>query len=94
LESFDITIAEENGAALSSAQIIFKLAGSDTTSLTLASGSGLTLESTTAGAWNITIDQINAITLTAGTYYYNLQTVDAGGLKKFYVAGTWTIKNA
>jgi hypothetical protein len=93
LESFDITIAEENGSALSSAEIVFKAGGSDTASLTLTSGDGLTLTDTTAGAWTITVDQISAITLTAGIYYYNLKTVDAGGLVKFYLAGTWEIKN-
>jgi hypothetical protein len=93
LESFDITIAEENGSALSSAQMAFKAGGSDTASLTLENGSGLTLTTTTAGGWVITVDQINAITLTAGIYYYNLKTVDAGGLTKFYLAGTWEIKN-
>jgi hypothetical protein len=93
LESFDISIAEENGVALASAQIIFKAGGSDTASLTLANGSGLTLASTAAGAWTITVDQINAIALAAGNYYYNLKTVDAVGLAKFYLAGTWEIKN-
>jgi hypothetical protein len=92
LESFDITIAEENGAALSAATIVFKLAGSDTASLTLAGGDGLTL-TTTAGAWVIGVDQINTITLVAGTYFYNLKTTDANGLIKFYLAGTWTIVN-
>ena len=93
LESFDITIAEENGVALSSAQIVFKAAASDTASLTLTSGDGLTLTSTDAGDWVITIDQIDTLTLAAGTYFYNLKTTDAASLTKFYVAGTWQIKN-
>lgn len=93
LESFEISIAEESGNALASAQIIFKAGGADTALLTLANGSGLTLTATTAGAWIITVDQINAITLTAGTYYYNLKTVDAASITKFYLAGTWQIKN-
>jgi 2,4-dienoyl-CoA reductase-like NADH-dependent reductase (Old Yellow Enzyme family) len=63
LESFAITIAEENGAALSSAQIVFKAADSDAAALTLSDGSGLTLTSTAAGGWIITIDQINTIIL-------------------------------
>ena len=93
LESFDIAIAEENGAALSAAQIVFKAGGTDAASLTLANSSGLTLTTTTAGAWVITVDQINAITLAPGIYYYHLKTTDAGGLVKFYLAGTWEIKN-
>jgi len=93
LESFDITIAEENGVALSSAEIVFKIADSDTAALTLSSGDGLTLTDTTAGNWVITIDQIDTISLSPGVYAYNLKTVDAGGLRKFYLAGTWLIKN-
>lgn len=93
LESFDISIAEENGVALTSAQIIFKAGGSDTASLTLANGSGLTLTATTAGAWVVTVDQINVIALAVGTYYYNLKTTDSAGVAKFYLAGTWQIKN-
>jgi len=91
LESFDIAIAEENGAALSSATLTFKIAGSDTAALTLTNGSGLTLTATTAGAWVITIDQIDTITLAAGVYAYNLRTVDANSLKKDYLGGTWQI---
>ena len=93
LESFDLTIAEESGSALSSAQIVFKASDSDTAALTLANGSGLTLTSTTAGAWIITIDQINTITLSPGVYFYNLKTVDVSSRTKFYLAGNWTIKN-
>lgn len=93
LESFNITIAKENGVALSSAEIVFKIADSDTAALTLTSGDGLTLTDTTAGNWVITIDQINIITLSPGVYAYSLKTIDAGGLRKFYLAGTWTIKN-
>jgi hypothetical protein len=93
LESFSITIAEENGAALSSAQIVFKAADSDAAALTLSDGSGLTLTSTAAGGWIITIDQINTISLSPGVYFYNLKTVDENSLAKFYLAGTWIIKN-
>jgi hypothetical protein len=93
LESFDITIAEENGAALSSATLTVKIAGSDTAALTLTGGSGLTL-TTTAGAWVITIDQINTITLTPGVYAYNLATTDANSLTKHHVGGTWQIIDA
>jgi len=90
LESFDIAIAEENGVALSSASIIFK--DSDGVAvLTLTSGDGLTLDDTTAGAWNITIDAISPITLDAGTYYYSLKTTDVSGTIKFYLAGNWKI---
>ena len=92
MESFDIAIAEENGAALSSATITFKIADSDTAALTLTGGSGLTL-TTTAGAWVIGVDQIDTISLAPGVYAYNLKTVDANSLAKFYLGGTWTIIN-
>ena len=94
LESFDFTIAEENGAALTDATIVFKAAGAQTASLTLSVGSGLVLTATTAGAWVITVSQISTISLATGTYYYSLKTTDAAGLVKYYVAGTWQIKDA
>jgi len=90
LESFDIAIAEENGAALSSATLTFKIAGSDTAALTLAGGTGLTL-TTTAGAWVVTIDQINTISLDPGIYHYTLKTTDVNSLAKHYLGGTWQI---
>ena len=93
LESFSFTIAEEAGAALTDAEIIFRAAGAQTASLALGVGTGLTLTATTAGGWVITVDQIDTITLATGTYYYSLRTTDAGSLKKHYVAGTWQIKD-
>lgn len=90
---FNIAIAEEVGVALTSATIEFKLADTDTVALTLTSGSGLTLTATTAGAWIVTVDQINGVTLAPGVYSYNLKTIDASGLPQFYVGGTWTILN-
>jgi len=94
LASFDFDIAEESGTTLASASIAFKLAGSDTASLTLAGGTGLTLTATTASAWTITVDQIDASTLAPGVYAYSLKTTDADELVNYYVGGTWTIKDA
>lgn len=93
LRSFDIAIAVDNSAALSAASIAFKAAGSDTASLTLTNGDGLTLTSTTAGAWVITVDQIDTIGLAKGTYFYSLRTTDADDVVEDFIAGTWTIKN-
>jgi hypothetical protein len=93
LEAFSIAIDDNSGNALVSAEMVFKAGGSDTALLTLSSGDGLTVASTTAGAWVVTVDQINAITLAPGIYYYHLKTVDAASLTEFYVAGTWQIKN-
>jgi hypothetical protein len=93
LESCVITNAEANGVARDDAEIQFKIADSDTAALTLTVGGGLTLAATTAGGWIVTIDQINTIALAPGVYAYNLKTVDVGGLTKFYIAGTGTIKN-
>ena len=94
LESFFFTLAEDDGVALTDAEIVFKAAGSQTASLTLGVGTGLTLTTATAGGWVVTVDQIDAISLTTGTYYYTLKTTDAGNLTKPYVAGTWQIKDA
>ena len=89
--SRDFTIAEESGTTLASASMVFKLAGSDSASLTLSGGSGLTLTATTAGAWVITLDQIDACTLSPGVYFYTLKTTDADGLVNHYLAGTLKI---
>lgn len=92
LRSFTIPIAEENGTTLADAEIVFKLAGTDTAALTLNVDNGkLTLTSMTAGAWVITIEQIDEIALAAGVYYYQLKTVDADNATEFYVGGTWQI---
>ncbi len=91
MESFDITIAEENGVALASAAIIFK-DGDGEVALTLSSGSTLTITDDTAGNWVITVEQIDTITLAAGFYSFVVKTVDAASLTKFYVAGNWEIK--
>ena len=91
--SRDFTIAEESGTTLASASMVFKLAGSDTAALTLTGGDGLTLTATTAGAWVITLDQIDAATLAPGVYFYTLKTTDADGLVNHYLAGTLTVKD-
>lgn len=89
--SRDFTIAEESGTTLASAEMVFKLAGSDSVALTLSGGSGLTLTATTAGAWVITLDQIDSVTLSPGVYFYTLKTTDADGLVNHYLAGTLKI---
>ena len=91
--SRDFTIAEESGTTLASASMVFKLAGTDTAALTLTGGSGLTLTATAAGAWVITLDQIDAATLAPGVYFYSLKTTDADGLANHYLAGTLTVKD-
>lgn len=91
--SRDFEIAEESGTTLASASMVFKLSGTDTAALTLTSGSGLTLTSTAAGAWTITLDQIDATTLDPGIYFYTLQTTDADGFVASYLAGTLTVKD-
>lgn len=91
LLSRDFTIAEESGTTLASASMVFKLSGTDTAALTLSGGSGLTLTSTTAGAWVITLDQIDSVSLAAGVYFYTLKTTDADGLVNFYLSGTLQI---
>lgn len=93
LLSFDISIAIENSGTLAAAEIVFKAAGSDTASLTINDTSGLTLTDTTAGAYVVTVEQIDTIALTAGTYYYTMKLTESGGAKHHPLAGTWPIKN-
>lgn len=93
IESREFTIAEENSAALASATIVFKLAGSDTAALTLNSGDELTLDSVASGNWVITLEQDTAHGLAAGVYAYNLTTVDADGFPMIYFCGTMEVKN-
>ena len=91
--SREFTIAEESGTTLSTAVMEFKLSGTDSVALSLSGGSGLTLSSTSAGNWVISLDQINSVSLSPGVYYYTLKTTDADGLVNHYLAGTITIKD-
>ena len=91
--SRDFEIAEASGTTLADAEIEFRVAGSETVALTLSVGDGLTLTSTTAGAWVITVEQIAPVTLSPGVYSYNLKTTDADDMPQFYIGGTLTILN-
>jgi len=91
--SRDFTIAEESGAALDSAVMDFKLSGTDSVALSLSGGSGLTISSTSAGNWVISLDQIDSVSLAPGVYFYTLKTTDADGLVNHYLAGTLQIKD-
>ena len=93
IESREFTISIENSPVLSSAEIEFKLAGSDTVALSLNSGDELTLTSTASENWVITLEQVNAHGLAAGVYAYNFKTVDATGFPRTPLAGTLTIRN-
>lgn len=87
-ESRNITIQEENGSALASARLVFEKGGSATKTLT--SASGLTLTSTAAGNWIITIDAW-AVSIAVGTHFWDLETTDADGVVKHYMGGTMNV---
>ena len=80
--------------ALTSVAMSVYLAGSSSPALTLSNGSGITITDATAGSWAFTIDEMSPATteaMTAGIYFYDLQTVDAAGTKKTRLAGSWHI---
>lgn len=64
--------------------------------LTLDSAtSGITINASTAGAWNFTVGPITAAqteALTAGLFAYDLETTDTAGSVRTEFNGTWRIK--
>lgn len=86
--SRDLTIAEESGTTLASARLVFEKGG--TATKTLTSSSGLTLTSTAAGNWIITIDEWD-VDIAAGTHVYDLETTDADGVVRHYMGGTFRV---
>lgn len=82
------TSADED---LSAVAIEFRLAGSSTAALNLSNGSGITINTATAGAWDFTIDEMTAVSLAAGTYSYDIQTTGSGGTVTTEFKGTWRI---
>jgi hypothetical protein len=87
-ESRNITIQEENGSALSSARLVFEKGGAATKTLT--SVSGLTLTSTAAGNWVITINAWT-VDIAIGTHFWDLETTDAAGVVKHYLGGIFPV---
>jgi hypothetical protein len=87
-EARDITIQEDNGSALSSARLVFERNG--TATKTLTSASGLTLTSTAAGNWIITINAW-AVDIAVGTHFWDLETTDANGVVKHYLGGVFRV---
>jgi hypothetical protein len=80
--------------ALSSVAMSVYIAGGTSPALTLSNGSGITITDATAGSWAFTIDEMTPATteaLTAGIYFYDIQTVDSAGVKKTRLAGSWAI---
>ncbi|HEY9816469.1 MAG TPA: hypothetical protein V6D20_11830 [Candidatus Obscuribacterales bacterium] len=80
---------------LSRVEVIIEPYGSDTASLTLDSNAtGVTLTTTTAGAWDYTIDAIASAstdTLTPGYYTVTHRVTDTAGTVTTVSKGTWRI---
>lgn len=56
--------------------------------------SGITITTTTAGAWDFTIDEISAATMETmpvGEHLYDMKVTDAGGIVSYDFYGTWEI---
>lgn len=82
----------EYAAALSSARFQFQdVDGNVDLTLSSSVSGEVTLNTTTADAWSITVEP-RALSLTPGTYTYGLATVDADGIEKVRMAGTIQIK--
>lgn len=91
-----INITESSSdTALSRIRVKIKLADTATAALTLDSdGSGVTLNGTGAAAWDFTIGPISATdtaSLTAGTYSYDIESTDAGGVVRTEFKGSWVV---
>ena len=83
--------ATEYAATLASARFqIQDEDGNAALTLTSATAGQVTLNTTTAGAWDITVEP-RTLTLDAGSYSYALETTDADGVIKPQMAGTLTI---
>ena len=60
-----------------------------------SSTSGITINNSTAGSWNFTIDAISSSTteaLAAGLYAYDLETTDSSGYVRTEFEGVWEIR--
>ncbi len=78
-------------ADLASVGLEVRASGSTTASLNLSSGSGITIQVATAGAWSVDIDRIEELTLMGGIYSFDMDFVDVNGDRRTYVAGCWHI---
>jgi hypothetical protein len=77
-------------STLSRVRIKFKPCGSTTASLTLDSATGgITI--TSAENWTYTINRIAAVSLTAGVYSHDMETIAADGTITTETNGTWEI---
>lgn len=91
---FEIEIEEDGGQAdLESVVMEFKTEPdlSGTAVLTLSNGSGLTIISASP-PWRVGIDDIEAISLAAETYYFDVKFTDSTSMTEPLLAGAWTIK--
>lgn len=77
--------------ALSAVRLKIRASGSSTPVLSLSGGSGITITTTTAGAWDFTIDAIDTSTLDAGIYAYDIETTDSEGTVRTELQGIWQI---
>ena len=88
--SRSLTIQEASGTTLVSAELIFTAGGATASALTKSSGSGLTLTSTEAGNWIVTIEQFD-VALAEDVYSYELWTVDSANRRWCYLAGNMKV---
>lgn len=90
-------VFSDSSADTDLSRVRVKICDSDgTTQVSLdSSASGITINTSTAGSWNFTIDAISAATtdaLVAGLYAYDLETTDSAGSVRTEFEGTWEIR--
>jgi len=66
------------------------LAGVAALSLTSATAGQVTINTTTANAWSVTVEP-RILSIAAGEYIYGLEFTDADGVVKTYLSGSLTI---
>lgn len=96
-DTFPAIVYAETSADVDLSRVRVKICDSDgVVQVTLDSAtSGVTINTSTAGAWNFTVGPIAAATtenLTSGDYAYDIETTDASGGVRTEVNGIWPIK--
>jgi len=97
-DTYPATNITETSADTTLSRVRVKIikANATATALTLDSNTtGITLNGTSPGGWDFTIDEIPAATtatLDAGSYAYDLETTDSVGTVRTEFRGTWEIE--
>ena len=81
-------------SALTAVELRMKLPGSTTSDIRLYNGSGIVINTATAGAWSFTISAMSSAytdARTAGVYSYELDVTEASGVVTTILKGEWNL---